>query len=186
LETGIVHLSWNSPGLPGGSAVKNGGMYQESLLHYDVYRNGQLLADEVCTLEYDDDLTSMPYGNYSYYVGAVYNEGIVFTQPITIEYNGTGVEAGMAGIPEHYYIEPNYPNPFNPSTNFNFGLPEGGEVSLTIYNIYGQEVERLMEGYRPAGNYRLSWNAQGLPSGIYFFRFSTAKYSNCGKMLLLK
>ena len=85
----------------------------------------------------------------------------------------------------------NYPNPFNPETVVPFALPVSGEIRVAIYNVLGQEVAVLVDGYRAAGFHRLIWNGQdahGRPtsSGIYFVRLVADDFSSVRKMLLLK
>jgi len=94
-------------------------------------------------------------------------------------------------LPTTYSLRQNYPNPFNPETSIEFTLPEQAKVVLTIYNMLGQEVKRLEEGVLAAGYYRLVWDAtdnsfRNLPSGIYFYRISSAKFNKTMKMVLLK
>ena len=79
-----------------------------------------------------------------------------------------------------------FPNPFNPETSLYFDLPEAGEVSIKAYDVLGRKVALLFEGYQPAGTGEIVWNAQELPSGIYFLNISfngNNKVINC---LLLK
>ena len=80
-----------------------------------------------------------------------------------------------------------YPNPFNPATELTYTLPSSGEVSLTIYDIQGREVDVLFDGFQSAGSYKITWNAGNLPSGIYFARLSTANgQTQTQKLVLMK
>ena len=88
--------------------------------------------------------------------------------------------------PTSYFLEQNYPNPFNPSTNINYGLKESGFVSLKIYNILGTEVATLVNGYKPAGNYKASFDASRLPSGVYIYSLKTNNFIQTRKMILEK
>ena len=88
--------------------------------------------------------------------------------------------------PTSYFLEQNYPNPFNPSTNINYGLKESGFVSLKIYNILGTEVATLFNGYKPAGNYKASFDASRLPSGVYIYSLKTNNFIQTRKMILEK
>ena len=93
--------------------------------------------------------------------------------------------------PSDYALSQNYPNPFNPETAVPFALPEAGEIRVVVYNVLGQEVSVLVQGYLPAGYHRAVWdgrNAVGrvAASGIYFVRMTTAGFSDVRKMLLLK
>lgn len=89
-------------------------------------------------------------------------------------------------IPDVYSLEQNYPNPFNPYTTFRFGLPESGRVELTLYNILGQQVLKLVDGYRQAGYHEVTWNASSLSSGMYFFKLKAGNFTSVKKTVLLK
>jgi Secretion system C-terminal sorting domain len=92
-------------------------------------------------------------------------------------------------LPEKFELKQNYPNPFNPSTEIAFSLPERAQVQLSIYNVNGQEVARLMDKELQAGEYRASWSGADVSSGVYFYRISaegSRSYSMTRKMLLVK
>jgi hypothetical protein len=97
-------------------------------------------------------------------------------------------------IPDEYVLSHAYPNPFNPTTNIDFGLPEDAEVSIQIYDINGRLLSTLINGYKNAGNYSLSWNANKYSSGQYFMKMTVTtgndkteiQYSAIRKLLLLK
>jgi len=78
------------------------------------------------------------------------------------------------------------PNPFNPETSIHFEIPESGDVSLKIFNINGQMVANLFDGFSPAGEYTVKFNAGDLSSGVYFARMETAGHINTVKLLLTK
>jgi len=89
-------------------------------------------------------------------------------------------------IPKAYAVEPNYPNPFNPSTTIPFALPLAGRVSLKVYNAIGQEIASLLDQEMPAGTHAAVWDASNIPSGMYFYRFQSASFSQTGKLMLMK
>ena len=89
-------------------------------------------------------------------------------------------------IPVEFVLDGNYPNPFNPMTTIRFGLPEASSVALTIYDLQGKEVTRLLDQQLDAGYHHISWNAGHLPSGVYFYRLDAGTFSDTGKMLLVK
>ncbi|MCH7774016.1 MAG: T9SS type A sorting domain-containing protein, partial [Bacteroidetes bacterium] len=74
----------------------------------------------------------------------------------------------------------------NPSTTISFNLPESGKVILKIYNIMGEEIKTLVEGYKEAGIYTVNFNAEGHPSGMYLYRLSTNGFTETKKMLFMK
>jgi hypothetical protein len=83
-------------------------------------------------------------------------------------------------------LRPNYPNPFNPSTNIAFYLPEERPVRVGVYNIVGQQVALLMEETAPAGEHTLVWNAADMPSGIYIVQLETGSRIMTRKITLIK
>lgn len=94
-------------------------------------------------------------------------------------------------VPVHFSLEQNYPNPFNPSTAIEFSLPEISWVNLDIYNISGEKIYTLINGYRDAGYHTAKFSPAELASGIYFYRICTfnsagLKYANAKKMILKK
>jgi hypothetical protein len=94
--------------------------------------------------------------------------------------------AGPDGLPTEYALLQNYPNPFNPTTAFWYALPEGAWVEVSVYNITGQKVATLSEGWREAGFYNATWDGSDVASGVYFYRIVTDKFTESKKMILLK
>lgn len=101
---------------------------------------------------------------------------------------GTPAEASLSPseIPTDYVLEGNYPNPFNPQTTIRFGLPERAAVTLVVYDVMGRAVERLVHGVRAAGVHTVTFEARGLPSGLYVYRLETPAGVLKRTMLLLK
>jgi len=102
----------------------------------------------------------------------------------------TGVEE-ISIIPDEYYLRQNFPNPFNPSTTIEYGIPEAGNVSIKIYNIIGQEVRSLVNNKQEAGAYNIIWDGKDnwgtyVASGVYFYKITVNKYQNIQKLILLR
>jgi hypothetical protein len=89
-------------------------------------------------------------------------------------------------LPSEYALEQNYPNPFNPSTNFRFKLAEAGLTTLKIYNLLGQQVAEVLNEFMNPGTYDIRFDAEGLASGIYFYRIRVNDYSASKKMILVR
>ncbi|RMG27822.1 MAG: T9SS C-terminal target domain-containing protein, partial [Methanobacteriota archaeon] len=89
-------------------------------------------------------------------------------------------------VPEKFELAQNFPNPFNPATSIRFSLPQANHVSLKVYNIAGQEVATLVNEYKKAGTYEVSFDAKNLPSGTYFYKIVSGELSSVKKMLLIK
>lgn len=85
-----------------------------------------------------------------------------------------------------YLLEQNYPNPFNPSTEIRYQLPAQGKVTLTVYNVMGQEVATLIDREQSPGIYHVRWDAANQPSGAYYYRLATEGYEDVRKMILMK
>jgi hypothetical protein len=79
-----------------------------------------------------------------------------------------------------------YPNPFNPTTNFEFQIPDSKIVSLKIFNVLGQEVATLVSEELNAGKYKYSWDASNYSSGVYIYQLQVGDYFESKKMTLLK
>lgn len=88
--------------------------------------------------------------------------------------------------PAKFSLSQNYPNPFNPSTTITFELSKDEKVSLKIYNSLGQEVTTLINKEMSRGKHNITWNAQKIASGIYFYNIDTGYNSAVKKMILLK
>ena len=92
--------------------------------------------------------------------------------------------------PDEYNLSQNYPNPFNPTTKINFDLPKDSKVSLTVYDLLGREIIKLVNNvFRTAGSYTIEFNAGSLSSGVYFYRLETEgenKFIMAKRMILIK
>ncbi len=100
-------------------------------------------------------------------------------------------KTGSGSLPESFELFQNYPNPFNPTTEIEFNLSVSAHVSLTVFNILGQEVIRLADKEYPAGQHSVTWNSEdrfgnAVASGIYLYRIKAGDISASRKMVLLK
>ena len=100
------------------------------------------------------------------------------------------VAAAQELLPTAYALEPNYPNPFNPTTEIRFALPEAADVRLIVYDALGREVERLVDGPVSAGHQHATFEAANLPSGLYLYRMEATggkeAFTKTGQMVLVK
>ena len=85
-----------------------------------------------------------------------------------------------------YYLNQNFPNPFNPATRINYGVAKSGNVEISVYNILGNKVATLVNEFKPAGNYTVDFNASKLSSGVYFYKIITNGFVQTKKMILEK
>nr|MBN2278398.1 T9SS type A sorting domain-containing protein [candidate division Zixibacteria bacterium] len=94
-------------------------------------------------------------------------------------------------LPAEFVLEQNYPNPFNPSTRIVFNVPTRNRVTITVYNILGQNLAVLTDRTYDAGRYEVTWDSRDergnqVPSGIYFYKMSVGSQSFSKKMILIK
>jgi hypothetical protein len=101
--------------------------------------------------------------------------------------------AEIAMMPESYSLEQNYPNPFNPSTVIRYQLSVNSNVTLKVYDAVGREVATLVNDFQEAGEQTSVWNAEGLASGVYFYKLEATSliqpdesFVQTKKMLLLR
>ncbi|MBN2413751.1 PKD domain-containing protein [candidate division KSB1 bacterium] len=91
-----------------------------------------------------------------------------------------------AAIPDKFQLYQNYPNPFNPSTTIQFGLPKAVHVELSIYNLFGQVIDKLVLQSLAPGSYRYTWEAAKFPSGVYFYKINAGEFVDIKKMIFMK
>ncbi|MBT4283201.1 MAG: T9SS type A sorting domain-containing protein, partial [Candidatus Marinimicrobia bacterium] len=94
-------------------------------------------------------------------------------------------------IPNDFAIHGNYPNPFNPITTLRFDIDIQSNVSITVFNVIGEEIKTLQNGDLAPGQYNVKWNARdnngkAVPSGMYLYSIQSNGRTLTGKMLLLK
>ena len=97
-----------------------------------------------------------------------------------------GVDDGKLAIPTAYSVGPAFPNPFNPTTDVRFELPEDTEITLDVFDIAGKKIATIASGHFSAGVHTVTWDAGDSPSGIYFYRLTADEFTGCGKVILLK
>ena len=102
------------------------------------------------------------------------------------KYGQSSVGITNTGTQLDYSLSQNYPNPFNPTTDINFTIKKQGFVKIVIYNQLGKEIRTLVNKPLQAGEYRYTFNASGLSSGIYFYKLSVNDFTETRKMILLK
>ncbi|MDD5362515.1 MAG: T9SS type A sorting domain-containing protein [Ignavibacteria bacterium] len=104
-----------------------------------------------------------------------------------------GVQNISTEVPTSFSLSQNFPNPFNPSTKIRFSIPENGKlksengiITLKVYDILGKEVAALVNERMQPGTYEVNFNADGLSSGVYFYKLSAGNFLETKRMLLLK
>ena len=98
----------------------------------------------------------------------------------------TSIDNPGVTIPDTPVLYPNYPNPFNPETTLSFSIPKAQQVSLTIYNVRGEEITTLLNNFLEAGTYSIPFNASHYSSGIYICKMTAGGFIKTRKMALIK
>ena len=107
-----------------------------------------------------------------------------------IDFDGTYAYSNVITVqitkPAKIKLFQNCPNPCNPETTISFSVPEANNISLNIYNVLGENVEPIVEEFLFAGHYNYKWQAQNLPSGIYYYTLKAGSFSETKKMVLIR
>ena len=119
-------------------------------------------------------------GNYVF--AGTYSSG-VWRRPLS---ELVGITKETSELPKQFTLSQNFPNPWNPSTNIKYFIPQASLISLKVYDILGNEIETLVNEEKPAGTYELTFNAANLPSGVYLYRIQAGSFVETKKMVLLK
>jgi hypothetical protein len=98
----------------------------------------------------------------------------------------TAIEQNSIETPNQYELYQNFPNPFNPSTKIRYSVPQSSTIVIKVFDILGNEIETLVDEEKFIGTYELTWNAERLPSGIYFYKLQSGSFVETKKMVLMK
>jgi carboxypeptidase family protein/type IX secretion system substrate protein len=159
------------------------------LTGYNVYRDDEVIGSPTSTFFLD---AAVPGGLHEYYVTAVYSDPTGESGPsnvIVVEVEEDDADDPV--IPVVTELTGNYPNPFNPSTTISFAISEAGQVNVEIYNIRGEKVKTLIDGFMEANFYTEEWdgsddNLNSVSSGVYFYKMKAGRYTSTKKMILMK
>lgn len=110
----------------------------------------------------------------------------VSTQTLKVRDPGLDNLIVNSNIPKSFILSQNYPNPFNPITNIKYEIPKDLFVTLKVYDLLGREIKTLVNEYKEAGNYIVSFNGSELSSGIYFYRIQAGNFIQVKRMVLIK
>jgi len=173
-EAGEVTLSWNLDQLPD---------------HISMTLTDNITGSET-NLDYESEyvFTTEPKGSFS----ATY-DGPIGTYPVVGEPRFTlSVTYGALGknddatLPSDFALHPIYPNPFNPSATISFDIPDVSSVALNVYDVKGALVETLLQDNMKPGKRHYNWEPQGLSSGVYFMKLTTANQTYTQKVTYIK
>jgi hypothetical protein len=187
-------LSWNATGTtyqlysytcpnPGGDCYDGGSsqlLYSgsaTSFIDYGVIIGGKFSNTRVYYYVYAID---------TYDQSSAQSNRVNYTEDLIQKQAHNGLGEDHPDLPKEISLAANYPNPFNPTTTIYYTLPEDKYVTLTVYNVLGQEVKRLVDGTENAGYKTATFDANNLQSGVYYYRFTAGNFTQVKKMLLLK
>lgn len=114
---------------------------------------------------------------------------LIYTEWINAGGQPTEVNSGFNTELSDFQLYQNYPNPFNPATKIKFSVASGTSsqfVQMKLYDILGNEIATLINEYKSSGIYEAQFNANGLPSGVYFYKLQVGSISKTKKMILLR
>jgi endo-1,3(4)-beta-glucanase len=103
-----------------------------------------------------------------------------------VHHPGVGITNNSGVVPDKYELHQNYPNPFNPNTFINFSIPKKSFVKITVYDMLGKEISKLVQSEMDAGSYKYEFNASRLSSGVYFYTLEAGSFIESKKMMLIK
>ena len=97
----------------------------------------------------------------------------------------------VVAVPNDFALHPNYPNPFNPSTNIDFDIVKDGHTKIVVYDIMGRQIKNLIGENMKAGYHTIAWNGKNdsgnnVSAGVYLCTLSTSSFTKTIKLLLLK
>ncbi len=107
---------------------------------------------------------------------------------LLVTYNGgvTSLSQNYQSTPEKFQLHQNFPNPFNPSTIIRFDLVQSGYTRLSIYDVSGKKITVLVDANLSPGSYEYNFNAENLPSGVYFYKIESEAFTETKRMILIK
>lgn len=145
-----------------------------------------IIDEQLRVLVYDIDGAYLPAGGNELFT-VIGIDNAALSDVSIVDYYGAdmNVNTYMKALPKAYALLQNSPNPFNPSTDISLDLPEASQWSIDIYNVQGQLVKSFT-GYDNAGRVTVTWDAQGMASGIYLYRAKIGNFSDVRKMVLMK
>ncbi len=176
LNENLVELKWET-----GTETNNKGFVLERKYGTENkwlvigFVNGQGNSTSPGQYSYTDQLSEP--GEYYYRLKQIDFDGSAnLSEILTVLYNPSF----------NFVLDQNYPNPFNPSTYINYHTSEAGHVRISVYNTLGQKISELVNGFQPAGNYKVRFDGINLVSGVYLYKLEINGKAAVRKMILLR
>ncbi len=160
---------------------------ESALDRFEVVRNGEVIAqvaarNDASGANYgfvDSDVTAGE--EYSYQLVCLSVGGVR-----EVMATASATPRGEMNVVNEFTLHQNYPNPFNPATSIRFDLAEASNVSLSVFNVAGQEVATLVNGNLTAGSHTVNFDGANLTSGVYLYRLTAGSFTATQKMILMK
>ena len=134
--------------------------------------------------------TTTAINNYNFADRNILSQTIYSYRLKQIDFDGTFSYSKIVQVSTNlistFELKQNYPNPFNPSTQISFSLAQNGFVTLSVFNLLGQEVKNLVNNSMEAGSHSISFDASSLQSGVYIYKLTSSGSTLTRKMMLLK
>ena len=131
-----------------------------------------------------ENMDALSFNVLGQYVYAGTSTGDVMKRPLSEII--IDVKNQLNTAPTEFLLSQNFPNPFNPSTSIQYAISSRQFVSLKVYDVLGNEIETLVNEEKPTGTYEITWYAENLPSGVYFYQLKAGSFIETKKMILLK
>jgi Secretion system C-terminal sorting domain len=180
VKNNSVVLSWQTA-----TEVNNRGFEIERSFKAE---NGRTSWDKIGFVQGNGSSTNM--NQYSFTDNNLVKPGQYYYRLKQIDFDGrysySPVAEADVSKPTVYFLSQNYPNPFNPSTTIEFSIPERSHVSLKVYDVLGNEVATLVNGWMESTNHQVTFDGSRLASGIYYYTLTTGNFTSTKKLILLK
>ncbi len=166
--------------------LDNGNWFDYARYNYTYDSHGNAVYGEFLRKS-DGGSWYLDWGSIYLYYNYMTEFNTIRTTKATATYllNPTGINAENSAIND-FYLNQNFPNPFNPETRITFSIKEGGFVTLSVFDILGNRIANLVEETKLQGNYTVSFNATEIPSGVYFYKLVCGDNVQVRKMVVLK
>ena len=178
-------------------------VWSDLIEHFTIEENLELGSMKIAGMGSTPDGQEGVFGTIRFYVNPEFtdqstevNVGYRINEQSAVEDMNFVIQNAALGldnelIPNEFTVKQNYPNPFNPTTEIDYGIPEESMVDITIYDIMGRSVSRLVQSRMNAGYHSITWNATNslgdpVSAGMYFYTIQAGEYRVTKKMLLLK
>jgi hypothetical protein len=149
-----------------------------------------ILEHGVDQVEINPIVMESPNHSLTYYYND-YTDGGAEVRSVQPDVEAGPVVYSRDAVPGRFALHQNSPNPFNPTTSVKYDMASAGDVNIAVFNVLGQEVKELVNGYSEAGSHEVIWDGKNtygeqVASGIYFYRIETEQFNETKKMILLK